>query len=60
MEKGQERRAVRVSDLSEEEIAMIADAEIPAEFDYGIDDIEGCNQSGSRQQLTKKDTKTPH
>ena len=59
MKNAQERRAVRVSDLTEKEITLIAAAEVPAEFCYEIDDIER-DQSEVRHQLPKKDTKTPH
>ena len=59
MKNAQQRRAVPVSDLTEEEIALIADAEVPAEFSYEIDDIER-DRSEVSQQLPIKDTKTPH
>ena len=59
MKNAQQRRAVPVSDLTEEEIAMIAAAEVPDEFGYEIDDIER-DQSEVRQQLPIKNTETPH
>lgn len=56
MDKDQQRRAVRVSDLTEKEMAMITAAEVPTEFDYEVD--EG-DQSEARQQFPIRDTKTP-
>ena len=59
MKKGQDRRAVRVEHMTEEEIAMIAAAEVPSEFGYEIDDIERDHPE-VRHKLPVKDTETPH